>query len=65
MDSITREGCTLVLNEVYEGEIKGFVERAERFFALMPDPEKERELSDNSPLCTSEDNETAEDPRNT
>jgi hypothetical protein len=53
MDSITREGCKLVLNEVYEGDINGFLERANHFFALMPDPDKERELSEHSPLYVS------------
>ena len=50
MDSITRSGCKLVLNEVYEGEIKGFLERGDAFFALMPNPDSERELSEHSPL---------------
>lgn len=55
MDSITREGCKLVLNEVYEGEIKGFVERADRFFTLMPNPNNEKELSEHSPLYEQEE----------
>ena len=50
MDSITRTGCKLVLNEVYEGEISGFIERGDAYFALMPDPDSERELSEHSPL---------------
>ena len=50
MDSITRTGCKLVLNEVYEGEIDGFVERGDAYFALMPNPDSERELSEHSPL---------------
>lgn len=50
MDSITRSGCMLVLNEVYEGSIDGFIERAEQFFNIMPDPTTEIELSDFSPL---------------
>jgi hypothetical protein len=57
MDSITREGCKLVLNEVYEGDITGFLERAERFFALMPNPENEKELSEHSPLYAPEEDE--------
>jgi len=60
MDSITREGCKLVLNEVYEGNIKGFLERAEQFFALMPDPDTGRELSEHSPLYASAEVENAE-----
>jgi len=43
MDSITRTGCKLVLNEVHEGEIDGFVERGDAYFALMPNPDSERE----------------------
>ena len=50
MDSITRSNCKLVLNEVYEGEVNGFIQRAEEFFALMPNPDSERELSEHSPL---------------
>lgn len=50
MDSITRVGCTLVLNEVYEGDVQGFVERAEAFFSQMPNSEEERQLSEHSPL---------------
>jgi len=40
----------LVLNEVYEGDVQGFVERAETFFAQMPNSDEERQLSDHSPL---------------
>ncbi len=50
MDSITREGCKLVLNEVYEGDINEFIARGDAFFALMPSPDTERELSQYSPL---------------
>jgi hypothetical protein len=50
MDSITRDGCKLVLNEVYEGSVEGFLERGERFFAVMPNPDSEKELSEHSPL---------------
>lgn len=57
MDSITREGCKLVLNEVYEGDISGFLERGEQFFAFMPNPGNEKELSEHSPLYASEENE--------
>lgn len=58
MDSITREGCKLVLNEVYEGDVNGFVARGDAFFAVMPDPDIERELSEFSPLF--EGSETTE-----
>jgi hypothetical protein len=63
MDCITRERCKLVLNEVYEGDINGFLERAEQFFALMPDPDTERELSEHSPLYVSAAVESAENQK--
>lgn len=50
MDSITRNGCTLVLNEVYEGAPEGFIQRANDFFSVMPAPEFEKPLSEHSPL---------------
>jgi hypothetical protein len=50
MDSITRTGCKLVLNEVYEGEVKEFIDRGDVFFSVMPSPDSERELSEHSPL---------------
>jgi hypothetical protein len=31
MDSITRDGCELIMNEVYEGNIDGFIERGSFF----------------------------------
>jgi len=57
---ITREGCKLVLNEVFEGDIHGFIDRGDRFSAMMPSPDSERELSEHSPLYESEDVGTAE-----
>jgi len=50
MDSITREGCTWLLNEVFEGDPDGFVQRGNAFFALMPRPNSKRMLSEHSPL---------------
>lgn len=50
MDSITREGCHLVMNEVYEGDIEAFLSRAEEFFSIMPDNSSKPELSEHSPL---------------
>lgn len=50
VDCITREGCELVLNEVYEGEIQGFIDRAEVFFNIMPKETSEFVLSKHSPL---------------
>lgn len=55
MDSITREGCKLVLNEVFEGDIHGFIDRGDQFFSIMPTPDSERELSEHSPLYESDD----------
>lgn len=59
MDSITREACSLVLNEVFEGDPEGFVQRGNDFFSRMPNPESERALSEHSPLRHS--NSTEED----
>lgn len=50
MDSITREGCSLVLNEVFEGDPEGFTQRGNDFFSRMPKPDSERVLSEHSPL---------------
>ena len=38
--SITREGCSHVGGEVYQGDIQGFLHRAGAFFALMPTVER-------------------------
>lgn len=54
MDSITRTCRKLVLNEVFEGEIAGFLERGDAFFAVMPNPDSEKELSEHSPLYDAE-----------
>ena len=50
MDSITRENCKKVLNEVYEGEIEGFIERGDQFFSNLPNSNNEIEFSEHSPL---------------
>lgn len=50
MDCIAREGCKLVMNEVYEGEIESFLDRAKLFFKQMPDPKLQTPLSEHSPL---------------
>jgi hypothetical protein len=55
MASITREGCKRVLNEIFEGEVQGFIDRGDRFFSMMPTPDRERELSEYSPLYESDD----------
>lgn len=62
MDSITRDGCKLVLNEVYEGDVQGFLDRGEQFFAVMPNPDNEKELSEYSPLYESTDNNALDNP---
>lgn len=54
MDSITRESCTHVLNEVYEGNVEDFVLRAEAFFSMMPKPDIKTPLSKHSPLKSRE-----------
>lgn len=50
MDSITRSDCELVLNEVYEGDVEKFLERANNFFAVMPSEKANKTLSEHSPL---------------
>ena len=50
MDSITRENCTHVLNEVYEGELAGLISRGDQFFENMPPSNTEIQLSEHSPL---------------
>jgi hypothetical protein len=50
MDSITRENCVLVLNEVYEGDLELFIQRTESFFKNMPNRITNIELSNHSPL---------------
>ena len=49
MDSITREGCVWVQNEVFEGDPQGFVARGNAFFSHMPQSDQERALSEHSP----------------
>lgn len=58
MDSITRTGCKLIMNEVYEGEIVDFLKRADEFFSVMPKPNVTKELSKYSPLKQGNENET-------
>ena len=36
--SITREGCRCIGGEVFDGDVQGFVDRAEAFFSVMPHP---------------------------
>lgn len=65
MDSITKNACKLVLNEVYEGDINGFIERGDSFFAVMPNPDNEKELSEYSPLFSPDDATTSDDSTST
>jgi hypothetical protein len=64
MDSISREGCKLVLNEVYEGDLDGLIARGDAFFAVMPNPDAERDLSEFSPLYEAgeQDDQKADGP---
>ncbi len=50
MDSITRENCAYVLNEVYEGDMEGFIKRGDEFFGIMPSVGNDIDLSEHSPL---------------
>ena len=50
MDSITREDCDHVLNEVYEGNIESFIRRGDEFFENMPTSNSEISLSEHSPI---------------
>ena len=52
MDSITRSNCKYVLNEVYEGEVEGFIERGDIFFGNMPKSTDEVVLSEHSPISS-------------
>jgi hypothetical protein len=38
MDSVTRSECKSVGGEVFDGDVKGFLARAEAFFSVMPRP---------------------------
>lgn len=59
MDAITRTGCALVMNEVYEGDVDGFVTRADTFFSNLPSQIQVSELSPHSPLLNSESDDAA------
>jgi hypothetical protein len=51
MDSMTREGCELILNEVFDCEdLPALIERGDSFFSLMPDPTRRPTCSPISPL---------------
>ncbi len=50
MDCITKENCKLVMNEVYEGDVEIFLNRANNFFSQMPNSNTAPVLSEHSPL---------------
>ncbi len=53
IDSLTREGCRLILNEVYDcADIEQLLARGEAFFRLLPKPEARPGLSPHSPRST-------------
>lgn len=53
IDSLTSEGCHLVLNEVFDcGDVSELIDRADRLFDLLPNPDSRPPLSPASPLNT-------------
>jgi hypothetical protein len=51
MDALTRVGCRLILNEVFEcDEPNALVERGHAFFSTLPQPELRVSLAETSPL---------------
>ncbi len=50
IDALSRAGCKLILNEVYEcSDLAQLLAHGDQLFALLPDPRKSVELSDVSP----------------
>lgn len=64
IDALTREGCRLILNEVFEcDEPDTLVRRGDAFFSLLPAPDVRAPLASASPLnSTALDPEDAEQP---
>jgi len=53
MDCLVAGGCRLLLNEVFEcDDIDALLERGDAFFAMLPHPDSQVELSPHSPLNT-------------
>jgi hypothetical protein len=53
MDALTRVGCRLILNEVFEcDEPEALVERGEAFFSMLPQPDVRAPLAESSPLTS-------------
>jgi hypothetical protein len=51
IDALTRMGCRLILNEVFEcDEPNSLVERGEAFFSMLPHPDLRVSLAKTSPL---------------
>lgn len=61
MDSITRKDCVLVMNEVYEGDVDLFLQRANDFFNLMPNSNTTIDLSKHSPLRKNQESALQDD----
>lgn len=49
--SITRDDCEHVGGEVYDGDVQVFIDRAEAFFAVMPQPITAKKNSIEDPRC--------------
>jgi hypothetical protein len=64
MDALTRVGCLLILNEVFEcDEPNALVERGDAFFSMLPRPDLRVSLAKASPLnSTALDAEDTEQP---
>jgi hypothetical protein len=51
MDCLTREGCRLIANEVFEcDDLDSLISRGNKFFQILPTPEYQIQLDDASPL---------------
>lgn len=62
IDALTREGCRLILNEVFEcDDPDTLVKRGDAFFSMLPAPDVRAPLASASPLnATTHDGEDAE-----
>lgn len=57
MDSMTREGCSWGAERGLRGRSRGFLQRGNAFFGLMPKPDAERSSSAHSPLRQGEESD--------
>jgi hypothetical protein len=64
MDALTRVGCRLILNEVFEcDEPNALLERGDAFFGTLPEPSVRVPLAKTSPLNSADlDAEDTEPP---